>query len=138
MAVVLDSDAVIGFLDKSDALHSAAEAKIKELLVQGEPLIVSVVTFAEVLTGAKLGNHDEEAVRGFFDDLTTERVPVELEVAERAAELRGQRRSLRMPDALVLATADRHAEVHLVVCGDKRAMQLEGLDCAVELLREDA
>jgi predicted nucleic acid-binding protein len=136
MAVVLDSDAVIGFLDRSDALHSPAEARIGELLAGGEPLIASVVTFAEVLAGAKLGHHDEGPVRGFFSDLITEIVPVDVEAGERAAELRGQRRSLRMPDALILATADLHVDVGLVVCGDKKAMALEGLSCEVQLLKD--
>lgn len=136
MAVVLDSDTIIGFLDRSDALHPAAQEKLTRLLSEGEPLIASVVTFAEVLTGAKLGHHGEDAARGFFDDLITEIAPVELPVGERAAELRAQRRSLRMPDAMILATADLHTEVDLLVCGDKRAMQLEGLSCVVELLKE--
>lgn len=136
MAVVLDSDAVIGFLDRSDALHPAAAAKLTQLLGAGRPLVASVVTFAEVLAGAKLGHHDEGAVRGFFEDLITEIATVNMPVAERAAELRAQRRSLRLPDALVLATADLHTAVDLIVCGDKTAQQLTGLSCAIELLKE--
>lgn len=136
MAVVLDSDAVIGFLDRSDALHPPAKARIRRLLAADEPLIVSVATFAEVLTGAMLGHHGEEAVRGFFDDLIAEIVPVDPETGERAAELRARRRSLRMADALILATADLRTDVDLVVGGDRQAMRLEGLSCAVELLAE--
>lgn len=138
MAVALDSDAVIGFLDTSDPLHPAAEARLRELLDRAEPLIASIVTFTEVLTGAKLGHHPEEGVRGFFDDLIAEIVPVEMEVAERAADLRGQRRSLRIADALILATADLHPEVDLLVCGDRKSMQVDGLSCAVELLKSEA
>jgi hypothetical protein len=36
-----------------------ADAAIREL-VRTERLLVSVVTYAEVLTGAQLGHHDEE------------------------------------------------------------------------------
>ncbi len=135
MAVALDSDVVVGFLDESDALHPKAAARIRELLGRGDTLLASVVTYAEVLTGAKLGHHDEPIVRGFFGDLVTEIVPVDLETAERAAELRSRRRSLRMPDALILASADLHSEVGLIICGDRKAMRLEGLSCEVELLR---
>jgi predicted nucleic acid-binding protein len=134
MAVVLDSDAVVGFLDRSDALHAAAKSVVHDLIVAGDRLLASVVTFAEVLTGAKLGHHDEDAVRGFFRDLVVELVPVDSEVAERAATLRARRKSLRMPDALVLASADLHPEVDLVVCGDRKAMQVSGLRCRVRLL----
>lgn len=63
MAVVLDSGAVVGFLDRDDALHDAADAAVRDL-VRRQRLLVSVVTYAEVLTGARLGHHDEDHVRG--------------------------------------------------------------------------
>ena len=83
MAVVLDSDAVVGFLDKKDALHDAADAAIREL-VREQRLLVSVVTYAEVLTGASLGHHDEGHVRGFFAQLISEVLPVDTTVADKA------------------------------------------------------
>ncbi len=134
MAVVLDSDAVIGFLDAGDALHDAADATIREL-VHKERLLISVVTYAEVLTGVRLGHHVEEQVSGFFTKLISELLPIDLEVAARAADLRAASKSLRMPDALILATADTHPEVDLVVSGDVRATKLPGLDCLVRQLR---
>lgn len=138
MAVALDSSAVIGFLDRSDALHEAADAKITELLKSGEAVSVSVITFAEVLTGAELGHHDLAAVRGFFDDLISAIVPVTREVAERASEFRGRRSSLRLPDALTFATAALDPDVDQIVCGDDVATKLEGLVLEVDLLRSAA
>lgn len=133
MAVVLDSDAVVGFLDRKDALHDAADAAIRDL-VRGQRLLVSVVTYAEVLTGARLGHHDEAQVRGFFSGLISGVLPVDVAVAEMAAELRSRRKSLRMPDALILATAEIHPEVDLVVTGDTQVAKVPGLSSKVRLL----
>jgi predicted nucleic acid-binding protein len=133
VAVVLDSDAIVGFLDRKDALHDVADAAIRDLIGK-ERLLVSVVTYAEVLTGARLGHHDERQVRGFFGDLISEILPVDVEVADMAADLRSRRRSLRMPDAMILATAETQPEVGLVVTGDIQATKIAGLSCKVQLL----
>lgn len=134
MAVVLDSDAVVGFLDRDDALHGAVDAAIRDL-VREQRLLVSVVTYAEVLTGARLGHHDEGQVRGFFTQLISEVLPVDMTVADKAAEFRSRVKALRMPDALILATAETNRGVDLLVTGDAQAPKVPGLDCAVRLLR---
>lgn len=134
MAIVLDSDAVVGFLDRKDALHDAADAAIRGL-VRDQRLLASVVTYAEVLTGSRLGHHDEDQVRGFFSGLISEVLPVDVAVADMAAELRSRHRSLRMPDALILATAEIHSEIELIVTGDKQVAKVSGLNCKVHLLR---
>jgi len=133
VAVVLDSDAVIGFLDRNDALHDAADQAIR-LLIPKHRLLVSAVTYAEVLTGARLGHHDEDQVRGFFLQLISEVLPVDMRIAEKAAELRSHLKSLRMPDALIIATADVEAEVDLILTGDRQASRIPGLGCHVRLL----
>lgn len=134
MAVVLDSDAVVAFLDRGDALHDAADGAIRELLGK-DRLLASAVTYAEVLTGARLGRHDEKRVRGFFADLISEILPVDAEVADKAADLRVRRKSLRMPDAMILATAELNPEVELVVTGDRRAAKITGSSFKVKLLQ---
>jgi predicted nucleic acid-binding protein len=134
VAIALDSNAVIGFLDRGDALHSAATERIAETLREGDALVVSVITFIEVLTGATLGRHDEGAVRGFLEGLVAEIVPVDVEVGRRGAELRGKHRALRLPDALILATAEIHPQVTRLVSGDRAAARVPGLGCPVELL----
>lgn len=135
MAVVLDSDAVVAFLDRTDALHDAADAAIRELLAK-DRLVVSAVTYAEALTGARLGHHDEQQVRGFFTDLVSAILPVDAEVADKAADLRSRRKSLRMPDALILATAELDPEVDLIVTGDRSASRVAGSSFKVKLLKE--
>ena len=134
MAVVLDSDAVVGFLDRNDALHASADTAIRDL-VGRERLLVSAVTYAEVLTGARLGHHDEKQVKGFFRDLISDVLPVDENVADVAADLRARRKSLRMPDAMILATAEIQPEVGLVLTGDLEATKVRGLTCKVQLLR---
>jgi predicted nucleic acid-binding protein len=134
VAVVLDSDAVIGFLDRGDELHRAADAAIRDLLRE-QRLLVSVVTYAEVLTGAKLGHHDEATVASFFAELISGILPVDIAIADRAADLRSRQKSLHMPDAMVLATADNEPDVELIVSGDAAAAKVSGLRCRVQLLR---
>jgi len=131
--VILDSDAVIGFLDRGDALHASADAAVRKLILE-QRLLVSVVTYAEVLTGARLGHHDEGRVRGFFDELISGVLPADLAVADKAAELRSQRKALRMPDALILATAETNGEVELIVSGDAETTKVPDLRCQVEIL----
>lgn len=134
MAVVLDSGAVVGFLDRQDALHDAADAAVREL-VRGNRLLASVVTYAEVLTGARLGHHDEGEVTGFFAGLLSGVLPVDVAVADKAADLRSRFKSLRMPDALILATAEMDPEVDLIVTGDRQLAKVSGLGIDLQLLR---
>ena len=132
MAVALDADAVIGFLDRSDALHDSAAHEVgTRVLAAREPLIVSAITFAGVLTGALLGHREEGPVRGFFAELVSEVVPVDLEVAEAGARLRSRER-LPMPDALMLASARLHPEISALITGDREIARLP--DPGVEIV----
>lgn len=133
MAVVLDSGVVVGFLDRQDALHGAADAAVREL-VRGQRLLASVVTYAEVLTGARLGHHNEDDVAGFFAGLLSAVLPVDVAAADKAADLRSRFKSLRMPDALILATAETDPDVDLVVTGDRQLTKVSGLRVKVRLL----
>jgi predicted nucleic acid-binding protein len=131
--ILLDSTVIVGFLDADDALHTASVARLRELAA-AHTFTASVISYAEVLTGARLGHHPEDRVAGFFDALIRELVPVDRPIADRAAAIRSERRSLRMPDALILATADLHEQVDLVLCGDGDWLKVEDLDCRVELV----
>lgn len=135
--ILLDSTVIVGFLDADDALHEATVARFKEI-VGSHPLAASVISYAEVMTGVALGHHPGERVEGFFDTFVKHLLPVEKPVAARASELRGTRRSLPMPDALILATADLHPEVETVLCADGDWPKVKGLSCRVELLKTEA
>jgi predicted nucleic acid-binding protein len=132
--ILLDSTVIVGFLDADDALHEVAVSRLKEI-IGSDPLVASVVSYAEVMTGVSLGHHPRESVDGFFDALIKDLLPVERRVAARAATLRGKHMSLRMPDALILATADLHEEIETVLCADSDWPKVGGLSCRVELLK---
>jgi predicted nucleic acid-binding protein len=131
VVALLDSVAVAGFLDRDDGFHAAADARVREFAGR-DTLIVSVITYAELLTGAGVGHHALSAVRGFFEQLIDEIYSVDRAVAERAAELRSQTPSLKMPDALILATADLR-DADLVITGDDRWTSID-IGARVELL----
>ncbi|MFI4978151.1 MAG: type II toxin-antitoxin system VapC family toxin [Solirubrobacterales bacterium] len=134
--ILLDSTVIVGFLDADDALHEVTVAKFKEI-VGSHPLAASVISYAEVMAGVVLGHHPKKAVDGFFDTLVKDLLPVDRPVAARAAELRGKRVSLRMPDALILATADLHEDIGAILCADDEWPKVKGLSCKVELLKVD-
>jgi len=128
---LLDSSTVIGFLDTDDGLHEAADTAVRAAATE-HVFAVSVITVAEVLTGAKLGHHDEQTARRFFAQTISRRIALDEPAAERAAELRAAHRALKMPDALILATADRNADV--VLTGDEQWLSTPGLTCAVRYI----
>jgi predicted nucleic acid-binding protein len=134
VAVVLDSDVVISFLDRQDALHDAADAVVREF-VRGHRLVASVVTYAEVLTGAYLGHHFEDDVAGFFRELLSAVLPIDIAATDAAADLRSRFKALRMPDALILATAETDPDVDLIITGDQQLTKVSGLSVKVRLLR---
>jgi len=54
VVVLLDSVVIARFLDRDDVFHLAADARLRELAGR-ERLVVSVITYAELLAGAGLG-----------------------------------------------------------------------------------
>lgn len=129
--MLLDSAVVAGFLDRDDAWHAAADARLR-VLAGRERLVTSVITYAQLLTAAGLGHHDEATVRGFFAALVDDVHDVDRRVAQRAATLRVGNPALKLPDALILATADVHA-VDVVLTADHR-WAAAGIGPHVELL----
>ena len=142
---LLDSSALIGYLDADDDLHASAVRAIEELVRGGSTLAICAVSWAELLNGIHQGHHDERIVRGFVADFGVAILPVDVAVAERAAELQAQhagsgarreRRRLRTPDALILAAAVSDG-IESVVCGDAKWPGVRGIDAKVSLLRPD-
>lgn len=134
--VLLDTVVIAAFLDRSDAFHPIANARLREL-AGNQHLIVSAVSYAELLVGVVLGHHEEQTARGFFGELIDAIVPVDKEIAERAAEIRGAKEALKMPDALTLATADRYP-ADLVLSGDAIWAKVPGCRCKIEILKSSA
>lgn len=108
MAVALaDSSVVIAFLDRRDRHHDAASRALADLAAVGSALAVSVITYAECMVRpVRAGGKALQVVERFFAEyplLTIE--PVSRTIGRRAAGLRARHEGLRLPDALILATA---------------------------------
>jgi predicted nucleic acid-binding protein len=101
--IVLDASIVIALLDPKDALHAAAlRASIAHA---GEDLRVPASALAETLVvPARAGRMEE--VRAKIHRLDLGVIPIGEDIAVEAARLRGRHRSLRLPDALVIASGD--------------------------------
>jgi predicted nucleic acid-binding protein len=119
-AVVLDSSVVIALFDAKDAHHAVAAEEVRRRRHSGATFLLPASVVAEVLVGAHRQGpntvaHRRQQLRDAFGMVR----PVDEEVAVAAAAFRAEHRSLRLPDALVLAVAavDQAAEV---LTADKR------------------
>lgn len=97
MKVVFDTNILIDYLDG----NPAAAAEIQRY---SEP-IISRITWLEVLTGVLI-KEEEHEVRRFLSGFVIHEI--DEPTAEIALQLRRERR-LRLPDALILATAHIHS-----------------------------
>jgi predicted nucleic acid-binding protein len=104
--VIVDSSVLLGVLDAKDAHHVAATQALRECRIRGDRVVVPIIAFTEILVGAsRLGEVAVRTTESFVDTVADEVSVVDREVGRRAAALRARHRSLRLPDALVLATA---------------------------------
>lgn len=104
---VLDAGILIAVLDASDAHHAASIEALRESRGSGDALVVPASAYAEALVGPSRRGADAVAtVDALLDALPAVVEPATREVAREAATLRARHgRALRLPDALVLATA---------------------------------
>jgi len=103
--IVVDASVVIAFLDASDAHHAAAVTTLEASV--SDDLVLPVTAYAELLVApARKGGGTVERVEEALAALTVRLESVTPAIARAAAVLRARHRSLRLPDALVLATAD--------------------------------
>jgi predicted nucleic acid-binding protein len=102
----IDAGVLIGLLDAGDAHHAAARAVIAEALDRGDRLAMAASAFAECLVGpARRGSDAVDVVQDLRQRLPLELVDLDVVIATAAAHLRARHRTLRLPDALVVATA---------------------------------
>lgn len=130
--VVLDASVVIAFLDPDDALHDAAVEALTEH--QHEELLVPTSAYAEILVAPyRIGDEAVSEIEAFLSDFSVRLQAITAEVARAAAQLRSSWRGLRLPDALVLATADG-LEADIVLTGDESWARISS---RVILIRQD-
>jgi predicted nucleic acid-binding protein len=105
-AIVLDASVLIGYLDPGDAHHRAARTALVER--EGTALVLPASAYAEVLVyPLRRGEHSiVRSIDRFIAAVPVRVEPIGREIAREAARLRAGRRSLRLPDALVVATGE--------------------------------
>jgi predicted nucleic acid-binding protein len=101
-AVALDASIAIGFLDPADTHHERAVSSLREL--DQATLMMSASAYSETLVRPLETGHADR-VEQFVNGLQIAIVPFDRRIAQRAAELRAEHGALRLPDAVVLATA---------------------------------
>ena len=103
---ILDAGVLIGFLDSADAHHDAAERSLREAIARNDRIVLPASAYAEVLVGPlRRGADAVDTVRELIRRVPIEIAPLDEDVAEVAARLRGRHRALKLSDALVIATA---------------------------------
>ncbi|MBV8735101.1 MAG: PIN domain-containing protein [Solirubrobacterales bacterium] len=102
--VALDADILIAFLDPADDQHAAAVTALRPRLTAGDELLIGATVYAETIV-RPLQQGTDATVDEFLDSAAIAIVPVDRAIARRAAALRAEHPSLRLPDAMSLATA---------------------------------
>jgi len=119
--VALDADVVIAFLDSGDDQHARAISELRPRLAAGDELLLSATAYAETIV-RPLQLRTDANVDEFLDAAGIKIVPVDRAIARRAARLRGEHRSVRLPDAMSLATAITTGAMLLTL--DKKLAQI--------------
>lgn len=131
---VLDTDVVIGALDRADAHHHEAARLLGRLVDQGVPLLLSTINYAEALVRPAERKHTLRLAVAAIEALGVTLVPPTPAMARGAAGFRGL--GISLADGFALATAQGHQAA--VASFDKRvrrALEAAGL---VDALREPA
>ena len=102
--VALDADVVIAFLDRADDQHERAVGVLRDHLAAGDEILIAASVYAEVLV-RPLQRGSGGIVDEFLSAIGATVVAVDRQLARSAAGLRARHRSLRLPDAFVLAVA---------------------------------
>ena len=102
--VALDADIVIAFLDPGDDRHATAVAELRPRLAAGDELLVGATVYAETII-RPLQQGTDATVEEFLDSANIAVIQIDRAIARRAATLRAEHASLRLPDAMSLATA---------------------------------
>jgi predicted nucleic acid-binding protein len=137
MAVtVVDAGVLIGFLDRDDPHHPSAVGALSAAVDSGDRLVVPSSALAELLVGpSRQGPHAVAPVLELVERVPLEVVPLDQQIAVAAAALRARQRAIKLPDALVLATATvLAAEVLLTTDRGWRPSRRLGIDCAIRII----
>lgn len=104
---VLDAGVIVAALDASDAHHRASIEAVKAVQASGHSLLLPASAFAECLVWPfRAGDQAVADTEAFIDALPALVIGADRSIGRTAASLRAAHGSaLRLPDALVIATA---------------------------------
>lgn len=124
-AVVLDTSVLLAALDPGDAHHHVAAERLRSHRDRGDSFVVSAIVLAEALVAeARRGEPAVEERRAAIRKAFGRTRPIDDEVAVGAARLRSVHRSLRLPDALVLAVG-RVERATVILTADRRWAEVD-------------
>ncbi len=102
--LILDASVLIGLLDTADAHHAQAIQDTEAADQASRPLLVPASAYSEALVAFARANRIKDA-REAVTAMGLTITPLTATIAEHAAELRARHKRLRLPDAIVLASA---------------------------------
>ena len=103
-ALILDASVLIGLLDTADAHHASAVDDTEAADLAGQELLTPASAYSEALVAFARASRVHEA-REAIAAMGVNVTPLTAAIAEHAADLRARNERLRLPDAIVLATA---------------------------------
>lgn len=104
--VMLDTDIIAGLLNPDDALHGHARDAVRRWEGKAASFAVSMITWSELRVGAvRRGAAAEKMLEAFRAAVIDRIVEVDETTAESAALIRAADLTIRVPDALIIATA---------------------------------
>jgi len=134
MKVYFDTNCLIYWLEYKSFWEALVTARLSLMRAAGDELAVGDLSRAECLVGPfKSGDTGLEArYRAFFAAPDVDAFPITVAVLEHAARLRARHPSIKLPDAIHLATAIEHG-CGAFVTGDAKLSQCT--EIAVEVLK---
>ncbi|MEV0589577.1 PIN domain-containing protein [Nonomuraea sp. NPDC050310] len=125
ITVLLDTNVIVSLLNPADARHDDALTAVRAWERRAALFSVSAVTWSELRVGAiRSGHAAVSALREFRDRALDRIIPLDEEIAESAAQLRAGDLGLRLPDALILATA-HVIGAHRLLSADKKLQRAD-------------
>lgn len=103
-SLILDASVLIGLLDDADAHHQRAVDDVEAADEASTELIAPASAYSEAMVAFARVDRISDA-REAIAAMGIRVSPLDARTAERAAELRARYSGLRLPDAIVLATA---------------------------------
>lgn len=122
--VSLDADVLIAFLDPGDAQHELAVSELRSRMASGDQLLIAATVYSEVIV-RPLQQGTDRHVEEFLEAAGIRLVATDRAIARRAAQLRADHHSLRLPDAMSLASA--LSSDALLLTFDQKLQRIAGL-----------